>query len=162
MSGPVIACLVIGALALAGGGAGIWGMRQQTREAARILGMPVTAPESAFLGGTLSRTVSAGFPLARLEIFGWGVRLGASARWRRFLPLSIPTWEVRYEELAVVRRVTAYGQEGLRFAMTASADAVVFWSSRCPEILDRLEAAGAAVDRSVTPLKRAGGIYKRW
>jgi hypothetical protein len=162
MSDPVIAGLIIGALVLAGSGAGIWGMRQQTSEAARILGMPVTAPESAFLGGMLSRAVSAGYPLARLETFGWGVRLGASTRLLRFLPLSVPTWEARYEELAVVRLVTSYGQEGLRFAMTGSADAVVFWSVRCLEILDRLEAAGATVDRSVTSLKQAGGVYKSW
>jgi len=43
-------------------------------------------------------------------------------------------------------------------ALAGSTDAVVFWSRGCPEILDRLESAGATVDRSVTSLKQAGGI----
>jgi hypothetical protein len=159
MSEAIIAGVVIGALALAGGASGSWGMRQHARGAARLLGMPATAAETAFLGGTLSQTVSAGRPLARLELFAWGIRLGASARLLQFLPVPIPTWEARYGELAVVRHVASHRTHGLRFAVASTPHAVVFWSSRCAEILDRLEAAGATVDRSVRSLKQAGGVY---
>jgi hypothetical protein len=159
MSDATVAGLVIGLLALPVCAAGIWGMRQQTHVAARLLGIPVTAPKTAFLGGALTRTVTATWPLARLELFTWGIRLGASARLLQLLPLSLPTWEARYGELGVVRRVTSHGTEGLRFAVTGATDAVVFWSFRCPEILDQLEIAGATVDRTVTSLKKAGGIY---
>jgi hypothetical protein len=159
VSQAIIAAVVIGALALPILAAGSWGARQHARGAARIVGMPATAPVSAFLGGTLSRTVTAGWPLARLELFAWGIRLGASARLVQFLPVPVPTWEARFSELDVIRHVVSHGAHGLRFAVPATADAVVFWSGRCAEILDHLEAAGATVDRSVTSLKQAGGLY---
>jgi hypothetical protein len=49
---------------------------------------------------------------------------------------------------------------GLRFAVADSTDAVVFWSAHSSEILDRLEAAGAIVDRWAVPLKRADGVHR--
>lgn len=162
MSDGYVAGIVIGAFAFVGAAAGIWGMRHQTSTAARVLEMPESAPESVFLGGALARTVSATWPLARLELFGWGVRLSNSVRLLRHLPLSFPTWEARYEELAVVRSVAGVGAGGVRFALTGSTDAVVFWSGRWSEVLDRLEAAGVTVDRSTTSLKNAGGVYKTW
>jgi hypothetical protein len=115
--------------------------------------------------------VSATWPLARLELFEWGIRLRSSRRALTFLPLFVPTWEARgtkrsgskpYDELAVVKTVTGAGTSGLRFAVSGESDAVVFWSSSCAEILDRLAAAGATVDRSAMSLKQAGGVYKTW
>lgn len=119
-------------------------------------------PDATFLGGALTPTVSATWPLARLELFEWGIRLRSSRRALTFLPLFVPTWEARYDELAVVKNVTGAGTSGLRFAVSGESDAVVFWSSSCPEILDRLAAAGATVDRSAMSLKQAGGVYKTW
>jgi len=163
MAGAVIGWIAVGALAFVGVAAGYWGMRRQTSSASRLIGMPDSPPESVFLGGALTRTVSATTPLARLELFGWGVRLSASAGWLRYLPLSVPTWEARYDELAVVRSVTGIiGTSGLRLAVADSADAVVFWTSEWPEILDRLAASGASVDRSQVRLKQAGGVYRTW
>jgi hypothetical protein len=159
VSGAVIGGVVIGLLAIVGIGAGFAGMRQLNRGASRVLGLPLTEPVAFFAGAALSRTVAVGWPLASLELFRWGVRL-SSARFLRFFPLSFPTWEARYEELAVVRHVTGPAGFGLRFAVTGSSDAVVFWSRRCSEILDRLQAAGAIVDRAVVSLKQAGGTYK--
>ncbi len=119
-------------------------------------------PESVFIGGALSQVVSLTWPLARLRIYGWGVRLDSRAGFLRFLSLSLPTWEASYDELATVRHVTGAAGFGLRFAVTGSSDAVVFWSRRCADILDRLEAAGAVVDRQVTSLKKAGGTHRAW
>ena len=162
MAGAIIGWIAVGALALTGVAAGFWGMRQQARSAARVLGMPQTPPESAYLGSALTATVNVGWPLARLELFEWGIRLGASARPVALLPLSIPTWEARYEELVTVRSVRGIVSSGLRFAVADKTDAVVFWSFQWLKILDRLEAAGAKVDRSPVPLKQAGGVYKTW
>jgi hypothetical protein len=162
MAGAVIGWIIAGVLALAGIVAGNWGMRQLTISASRVIGMPESPPESVFLGGALTATVTTGNHMARLELFGWGVRLRSGARWLRNLPLSVPTWEARYEELAVVRSVTGVGRSGVRLAVAGSTDAVVFWTLHVPEVLDRLEAAGASVDRSPVGLKQAGGIYRTW
>jgi hypothetical protein len=162
MSSGVLAGIVVGVLVLPCVAAGAWGFRQQTRMASRIIAMPPGTPQSVFIGGILSAVVSASYPLARLELLEWGIRLAPSARPLRFLPMTVPTWEARYDELAVVRRVRSAGADGLRFALSGSTDAVVFWSRNCPEILDRLEAADVTVDRSVTTLKQAGGTYKTW
>jgi hypothetical protein len=124
--------------------------------------MPQTPPHAAFVGWALTATVTVGWPLARLELFKWGIRLGPSARLVALLPLSIPTWEARYEELATVRSVRGIVSSGLRFAVAGKSDAVVFWSFQWLEILDRLEAVGATVDRSPVPLRQAGGVYKTW
>jgi hypothetical protein len=162
MTGAIIGWIVVGLLALSGIAAGFWGMRQSTRSAARVLGMPQTPPQAVFVGWALTATVTVGWPLARLELLEWGIRLGASARPLALLPLSIPTWEARYEELATVRSVRGILSSGLRFAVAGKSDAVVFWSFQLLEILDRLETAGAMVDRSPVPLRQAGGIYKTW
>jgi hypothetical protein len=159
----VIGWIAVGALAVACAAAGLWGGKRLMSSAGRELGMPVTPPDSTFVGGALTATMIATSPLARLELFDWGVRLSSSARLLRQLPLHVATWEARYEELAVVRSVTVRGTSGLRFAVADSTDAVVFRSPDWPEILDRLEAAGATVDRVPVPLKQAGGVYKtRW
>jgi hypothetical protein len=163
MAGSIIAAVVVGVLAVPGIAAGYWGLRQWTSSASRLVGLPVTQPEAEWLGAALTATVNVGLPLARLELFDWGVRLGSSARALRW---CIPTWEARYGELAIVKSVTGPIQvgaiSGLRFAVADSADAVVFWSAHSPEILDRLQEAGATVDRSAVPLKRAGGVHRTW
>jgi hypothetical protein len=75
----VIGWIAVGGLALVGVAAGYWDMRQQTSSASRVLGLPDSPPDSVFAGGALTPDVSATRPLARLELFGWGVRLSASA-----------------------------------------------------------------------------------
>ena len=144
MAGAVIGWIAVGGLALASVAAGYWAMRRQTSPVCRVVGMPDSPPDSVFLGGALTPTVSAGRPMAPVP------------------PLSVPTWEARYEQLAVVRSVTGVGTTGLRLAVADSTDAVVFWTSQWPQILDRLEAAGASVDRSPVRLKHAGGVYRTW
>jgi hypothetical protein len=160
MAGSIIAAVLVGVLAVTGITAGYWGLRQWTRSASRFVGLPWAQPEAEWLGAALTATVNIGWPLARLELFDWGIRLGSTARVFRW---CVPTWEARYAELAVVRNVTnairVGTMNGLRFAVADSADAVVFWSTHSSEILDHLEAAGAIVDRRAVPLKRASGAY---
>jgi len=168
VSQAVLIGIIVGVLAVGTGAAGAWGMRRQISESARVIAVPDTAPEAAFVGGAQAATVQVTWPLARLEFFSWGIRLRSNWRFLRFLPMSFPTWEARYAELATIKSVLAAAGSGVRFAVTGSPDAVVFWSSRVfwasqnPEILDRLEAAGATVDRTVISLRQAGGVYRHW
>jgi hypothetical protein len=137
----------------------LWALRQQAAGSARVIAMPDTAPERAFLGGSLSGSWSASWPLARLEFLDWGIRLGGSVRPVRWV---IGTWEARYEELATVRLISSL-TPGVRLAVKGSTDAVVFWTFQdSREIADRLEAHGVPVDRSAMSLRKAGGIYRSW
>jgi hypothetical protein len=137
----------------------IWALGKQAPGFARAVNPQDWTPERAFLGGLLSGNWSATWPLARLEFFGWGIRLGGSVRLVRWL---IRPWEARYEELATVRLISS-ATSGVRIAVEGRTDAVVFWSFRdAGEIADRLEAHGVPVDRSVTTLRQAGGVYRSW
>jgi hypothetical protein len=113
MIAAVIGWIAVGALAVACAAASLWGGKRLMSSAGRELGMPLTPPDSTFVGGALTAMVIATSPLARLELFDWGVRLSSSARLLRQLPLHVATWEARYEELAVVRSVTVRGTSGL-------------------------------------------------
>jgi len=90
-------------------------------------------------------------PLARLEIFEWGIRLTGSARPLR---LVVPTWEVNYGEITEVGMVKSplMKGSGIRFRARAPRSPIVFWTSQGLEILDRLQEHGVGVDRSVAEL----------
>ena len=59
-------------------------------------------PERAFIGGLWSVSGSAIWPLARLELFDWGIGVRSSTR---VLGRLIPQWDARYEDIGGVQRV---------------------------------------------------------
>ncbi len=153
----ITAIVMVVAIPMAAGA--VWGFRRQAALASRVISMPDTAPARTFLGGCLSGTWSATWPLARLEFFDWGIRLAGSVRPVRWL---IGTWEARYEELATVRLIESPAS-GVRLAIKGSTDAVVFWTFReSREISGLLEAKNVPVDRTTVPLRQAGGTYRNW
>jgi hypothetical protein len=109
------------------------------------------------VGGMETLRGRVGWPLARLEFFRWGIRLGGSiapVRW------TTGTWEARYEDLATVRLISEISPS-LRFAVKGSTEAVLFIKlTRREEIMDRLEQHGVAVDGVAVSLSKAGGMYR--
>lgn len=155
----MVGLTVVGVLVLAGGTAGIWGIRRLIAQSGRVTGMPDAVPETTFLGGLLSSAVSVTWPLIRLDLLDWGIRLRGSARPVCWL---IAPWEARYEELASAQIVSSMST-GIRFAALGNTDAVVFWNFKnCSEILDQLDARGVSVDRQAKSLRQAGGIHRGW
>lgn len=139
--------IVLGVPAIA---ATLWALKDQAGGSARLTGMPATAPETTFIGGSLIGSTQATQPLAQLEFFDWGIRLSASVRLLRW---GTPTWEARYEELATVRLISSFKQSGVRLVVKGSTDAVVFWTfDDSAAIASRLEAHGVPVDRSATTI----------
>ena len=118
----VAVILAIGVPAVA---APLWALRRYSAAPGRVVSMPGKAPESSYLGGSLSARWSVAWPLARLEFFDWGVRLAGSVRAVRWLTAP---WEARYEQLAAVRLISSPAT-GVRFAVKESTDA---WSSGQP------------------------------
>jgi hypothetical protein len=155
----VAVLIIVGVLALSASVVGVRWVRHVFAESAREIAMPDATLEIAFLGGLRSGSMSATWPLVRLECFDWGIRLRGSARpWRRL----IPTWEARYADLAIVQLVSSMST-GIRFAATGRTNAVVFWTFKSSEIMDHLDARGVPVDRSPKSFRQAGGISpRRW
>jgi hypothetical protein len=123
----------------------------------RTVGAPAGEPDTLFRGGVLGRHVITSGSLVRLELFGWGVRLRgvAVSRW------IVPTWEARYEELAIAERVALPASRiAVWFRLRGDAAAIGFLSEHSLEILPLLHARGVPVDRSVTRVRRVDDLYR--
>ena len=104
--------------------------------------------------------------LARLEFFGWGIRVRGKVLLRRLLP----TWEARFEELSSARPLSApLGRQGMYFVArnvpTGSrsrdgglGDRIVFWTRPRAEIVVRLEQFGVRADFSEVRIRRSWEI----
>ena len=104
-------------------------------------------PDRAFIGGLWSASGSAIWPLARLELFGWGIGVRSSTR---VLGRLIPAWSARYEDIAGVQRIfVPLANRGVYIRALAAAEPIVFWTRRGADILDHLQLHGVPVDWSV-------------
>ena len=94
--------------------------------------------------------------LVGLELFEWGVRIGARWSWMR--PF-VPSWSARYEELRAAEhvrrglRISNRGSDGVRLRAPLPGAPLIFWSSASGLLLDSLEAHGVAVVRRAAVLR---------
>ena len=125
---------------------------------ARAIDVPEGEAEDFFRGDVMCRYVITSGSLARLEFFGWGVRLHGTliSRW------IVPTWEARYDELAIAELVALPASRiGVCFRLRGDEpQPIAFLSDRSSAILPDLEKHGVAVNRSVTSIRRVREIYE--
>jgi hypothetical protein len=115
-----------------------------------MIGAAGEPPERMFTGGLWSAAGNAIWPLARLELLGWGIRVRGSTRGLQWL---VPAWQARYEELTGAQLIWApIASRGVYVRTPAAAGSIVFWSRQGAGILDHLQAHGVPADRSVTRL----------
>ena len=115
-----------------------------------MIGVVGGPPERTFAGGLWSAAGSAIWPLARLELLDWGIRVRGSVRGLRWL---VPAWQARYGELTGAQLIWApIASRGVYLRAAHAADSIVFWSRRGSDILDHLQVHGVPADRSVTRL----------
>ena len=153
---PFAIVLVVLLVVLVGGGIAAW-----TRAAAVNARLVADAPDDElrelFRGGVMGRHVLTSGPLVRLEVFDWGVRLRGSAisRW------VVPTWEARFDELAIAELVTLPASRIAVWFRLREADprAIGFLSDRSSDILQVLERHGVPVNRAVTRIRRVDELY---
>jgi hypothetical protein len=135
-------------------GIAVWTVR--ARSAARIIGAPDGKLEDLFHGGVMSKQLTTSGTLVRLEMFDWGIRLrgGLFARW------IVPTWEARYDELAIAELVaTPYSRIAVWFRLRGEPGGMGFLSNYSQSILRTLAAHQVPVNRAVAQIKRVDDLY---
>jgi hypothetical protein len=122
----------------------------------RIIDAPEGEYERVFHGGVMARHIITSGLLVRLELYEWGVRLRGMviSRW------VIPTWEARYDELAIAELVALPASRiGIWFRLRGQRGGIAFLSDHNLQILPLLERHGVQVNRSVTTIRRVEELY---
>jgi hypothetical protein len=111
-----------------------------------------------FHGGVMARHIITSGPLVRLEFFDWGIRLRGTSlsRW------IVPTWEARYDDLAIAELVALPASRIAVCFRPRGADprAIAFLSDRSSIVLRALEAHDVPVNRAVTKIRRVDELYR--
>ncbi len=131
-------------------GAVVAGFRWYNRPAHRRLPDLTTGTHagSRYLGGLRwegqGGVGNATMPLARLELFDWGVRVAPSVG---FLRALVPTWEARYSDLGTADLVKGpfFGSRGVRLRLHHDDRPLVFWTYSDKAILGELAGHGVSV-----------------
>jgi len=122
-----------------------------------MTGVPGGPPERTFAGGLWSAAGGAIWPLARLEVLDWGIRIRGGVRGLRWL---VPVCEARYGDLTLAQLISAPIASRGVYLRTASPDgSIVFWTRKGGDILDHLQVHGVPSDRSVTRLPWGTNTY---
>jgi hypothetical protein len=130
---------------------------RRARSSARIIETPAGESDRLFPGDMLSRHIMMSGSVARLEFFDWGVRLHgiAISRW------VVPTWEARYEELAIAELVTLrFSRFAVWLRLRGQDDGIGFLTHWSRDILREFEKHDVPVNRSVTKVTRAEELYR--
>jgi hypothetical protein len=146
--------LVVLLAVLCAGGLALWARLAHSN--ARVIGMPAGDAEEFFWGGVMCRyVITSG--LTRLEFFDWGVRLRGTAisRW------IVPTWEAKYDELAIASLVALpQSRIAVWLRLRGESTAIAFLSDRTSQILPVLEKHGVPVNKVVTRIRRVEELYQ--
>jgi len=139
----------------------IAGLVMWTRLAAsnkRTTDAPAGELEEVFRGGIMCRYVVTSGSLVRLELFDWGIRLRGTpiSRW------VVPTWEARYDELAIAELVALPASRiAVCFRLRGGeVNPMAFLSYRSQAILPLLESHGVPVNRSIARIRRVNDLYQ--
>jgi hypothetical protein len=152
----LVIVLIAAAAALAGAGLARW--VSGARSCGRGIGAPDSDPDALYLGDVMCRYVLTSGSLARLEFFDWGVRLRGTlvSRW------IVPTWEARYEDLAIAELVALrWSRTAVWLRLRGEKGGIGFLSDRSQDVLGELEKRGVPVDRSVARFTRVAELYSR-
>ncbi len=130
---------------------------RRARSCARRIEVPEGELSRVFTGDVLCRHILMSGSMARLEIFDWGVRLHgiAISRW------IVPTWEARYEDLAIAELVALrFSRFAVWFRLRGESDGIGFLTHWSQDILRELEKHDVPVNRSVTRVDRTEELYR--
>jgi hypothetical protein len=151
-----LAILLVLVLAL-GVGASLFFWIRRAASCGRTIDVPAAEPAAVFYGGVMCRYLITSGSLARLEFYDWGVRLRGTvlSRW------IVPTWEARYEELAIAELVSLrWSRVAVWLRLRGKPDGIAFLANGSAEILRLLERHDLPVNRSVAQIRRVEELYR--
>jgi hypothetical protein len=149
----VILVVVLALLCLSG----IYVWTRATATNTRTIEAPDGELQQLFRGGVMARHIITSGSLAKLELYDWGVRLCGTmiSRW------VVPTWEAKYDELAMVKLVALPASRiAVWLRLRSGASAIAFLTERSLEVLPALAKHGVHVDRHVTKIRRVEELYQ--
>lgn len=149
----VIILIVAVALVIAAGLA-VWVKR--ARSCTRIIDAPDGIQEDSFVGGIMCKHLTTSGTMVKLELFDWGIRIRgfAPTRW------VVPTWEARYEELAIAEMVASpFSRVAVWFRLRGEAGGMGFLTQWSQDILKILQAHDVPVNRALTKFRRVDELY---
>lgn len=152
---PLVTVLVVALVVLSAGAIVLWARLAATN--IRRIEAPAGEADTWFHGGVMCRHLVTSGTMVKLELFDWGVRLRGIviSRW------LVPTWEARYDELAIAELVALPASRiAVWFRLRGEPSGIAFLSERNPEILRALEKRGVPVNRSVTTIRKVDDLYK--
>ena len=150
------AILVVVLLAVVAG-AGLFFWIRRAKSCGRTIDTPAGDPVALFYGGVMCRHLITSGSLARLEFYDWGVRLRGSvaSRW------VVPTWEARYDELAIAELVALrWSRVAVWMRLRGGQDGIAFLANGSADVLRQLEQHDVPVNRSVAQIKRVEELYR--
>jgi hypothetical protein len=125
----------------------------------RATDAPAGERTRSFIGDVLCRFAITSGGFARLEFFDWGVRLRGVPVLSSWL---VPTWEARYDELALAELVTLrFSRIAVWLTARGEAGGIGFLSTYGEEILRELEARDVRVSRAVAQVRSTAELYAR-
>ena len=150
--------LIVILAAISGGGIAAW-TRLAARNKRLIVGTVADEePRELFRGGLMARHMITSGTLVRLEFFDWGIRIRGTviSRW------AVPTWEAKYEELAIAELVTMPASRIAVWFRLRGGDpqTIGFLSDHSGAVLRLLEGRGVPVNRAVTKVRSVDELYQ--
>jgi hypothetical protein len=152
----VLAAILVVVLALVAG-AGLYFWIRRAKSCGRTVDAPPGDPTALFYGGVMCRHLVTSGSLARLEFYDWGIRLRGSvvSRW------VVPTWEARYDELAIAELVALrWSRVAVWMRLRGKQDGIAFLANGSADVLRQLERHDVPVNRSVAEIKRVEELYR--
>ena len=149
---PAILVVVLAVMA----GAGLFWIRR-AKSCGRTIDALAGDLVALFYGGVMCRGLVTSGSLARLEFYDWGVRLRGSvvSRW------VVPTWEARYDELAIAELVALrWSRVAVWMRLRGTQDGIAFLANGSADVLRELERHDVLVNRSVAQIKRVEELYR--
>jgi hypothetical protein len=138
-------------------GAGLFFWIRRAKSCGRTIDAPAGDLTALFYGGVMCRRLVTSGSLARLEFYDWGVRLRGSvvSRW------VVPTWEARYDELAIAELVALrWSRVAVWMRLRGEQDGIAFLANGSADVIRQLEAHDVLVNRSVAQIKRVEELYR--